>query len=173
MVELIRDCVQEISYEKLVCKKHLLVIAVGEEEMNRNFIKMLKITGFHGKITFISQPKMVSILKQLEWDNKEVMKWEGNYTLALPEILLEQESLMDMDGFVFFSLQSTNLRDRNVLEIAQTLAGERDIDIYCVDSDNELYIYKNLDMYNRTVSLYLEIDNLIDAYYTGKRGLAE
>lgn len=163
-MKIMKKSIKKADYFQLKSKKHLIVIAVNEEVRIREFLTCLEEAGFKGKITFYAQPKMCSALKEV-LPQAGVIEWEGVYTKKMAEDIIGRKEFNDADAFLFFCKQFLDLRDQNIMEIAELLQKKRTICVYGLDTDNELCEYENVDIYNKAVHSYLEINDLLGIYY--------
>lgn len=164
----IRSHVQEIPYEQMQKHKRLLVVAVSEEKLLKAFADKMQSAAPTVEVVYVAQPKMVRILKELTGGSARVLPWEGAYTIKLAEHVKEEYSDGGFDGFLHFVGQSVDLRNTNLVQIAQRLAqGREDFGVYATDGDGVLYAYRDIAGYLHGIRLYEDACAYIDEHYNG------
>ena len=154
----IKACINPASYEELAAQKHILLIAINEEGLIRNFFERINACGAEAEITLIAQPKMVSVLNPYVGSRTDILEWKGPYTADVVDQVHSKAS-RQIDAFVFFSGQKLDIRNLNLLEIADRF-WERP-KAFCIDSDDEVYRYDKVDLLLQAIKRYFEMDKYI------------
>lgn len=163
LLKIIKDCVIETSYESLKNLKHLVIIAINDEGMNKRFLQRLKDVNSDIELTFIAQPKLFHILEDIVDEKTSILKWEGAYTVETASYIKESLHNSEPDSFAFFCDQPVNLRNRNLISIAELINQKSDFSIYSVDFEGTLYKYHNIALFNQGLHLYTEINLFIES----------
>lgn len=162
LLQNIRGCVQEISFRQFQSVKRLFVVAINDEGMIKKLLHNLVDVNPDIEIIVIAQPKMAEILRGNTGAGIQVLEWQGAYTVKMVDYVKGKLSDAELDGFLYFCDQPINLRNRNLLEIAEVFYNKPDFHICCVDFEGVLYEYQNIELYNLGIHLYEDINRFIE-----------
>ena len=161
LLKSIKGCVRAVPFQKLADCKHIIAIAVNEEGIIKEFLCRIFALSDTIEIVFIAQPKAAKILRTITDKNIYVVEWQGTYTNEVTEVVNNQLGASEWDGFLYFCDQPINLRNMNILNIAEAFKVRKDYSIYGVDIEGTLYEYQNIALYNRGIHLYEEVNTFI------------
>lgn len=164
LLKIIKSCVREISFQRLSDRKRMLIIAINEEGLMKDLLQNLLDGNPNMEMIFIAQPRMVKILQEITDGKALVLAWQGAYTMKVADYVKEKLCGLDLDGFLFFSNQSVDLRSNNLIGIAEALSNRPDFIICGVDVVGTLYEYQNIELYNRGIKLYEDANLFLDLY---------
>lgn len=162
LLKSIKDCVREISFEQLKDCKRLLIVAVNEEGIIKTLLQSLFDANFNIEIAFVAQSRMIKTLREITTEETQIIEWQGAYTDQLVDYVKSRLENFEPDGFLHFCNQPVDLRNNNLLNIAQAFKNKPDFGIYSMDGEGMLYKYRNIALYNRGIHLYEEINAYID-----------
>lgn len=161
LLKSIKGCVRAVPFQKLAGCKHIIAIAINEEGIIKEFLCRLSALSDTVEIVFIAQPKMAKILRTIPDKNIYVVEWQGTYTNEVATVVRNQLGSAGWDGFLYFCDQPVNLRNMNILNLAETLKVRKDYSIYGIDIEGTLYEYQNIALYNRGIHLYEEVNTFV------------
>ena len=128
----------------------------------KNFLQNLLEFNHDIEIVFIAQPGMASILRGSLIQNACVLEWQGKYTAETADYVKRAMGDVRLDSFLYFCDQPVNLRNRNIMDIAEALDNGENFWILSMDSEGTLFKYQNIELYNRGIHLYEEADAFIN-----------
>lgn len=161
LLKSIKGCVKAVPFQKLADCKRIAAIAVNEEGIIKEFLHRLFAISETIEIAFIAQPKMAEILRTITSKNVYVVEWQGTYTNEVTEAVRNQLGVSEWDGFLYFCDQPINLRNMNILNLAEAFKVRKDYSIYGIDIEGTLYEYQNIILYNRGIHLYEEVNTFV------------
>lgn len=161
LCRIIESCVVETDYKTVSSCKNLLMVAVNEERWLKRCVEGLLGQRPEMKITFIAQPIMEPILKKW-YGQHTVIEWKGKYTVNVVRALENNEQSSKPEGFFYFTEQPVNLRDENLMKIAEVLQESAGIRVFSSTIGDDLYEYHNISLYRRAISIYEETNQMID-----------
>lgn len=170
LLENIRGCVCEISFQQFRDIKRLLVIAVNEERMITKLLHNLADVNSDMEVIVIAQPSMAELLRRNADAKIQVLEWQGRYTLSMVDWVRSKLCDLEPDSFLYFSDQPINLRNRNLLDIAEAFCNQSDFHIFCVDFEGALYEYRDIELYNLGIHLYEDMNRFIELSLEIKEG---
>lgn len=159
---MIEECVIPVSYEVFKQRKKLLVIAISEEIRFQNSIKKILEHNPSIELIIIAQTELKKVLEGIYGSRYRILGWSGKYTVDLVDKAKDEADISGIDGFLYFTQHPVNLRDKNLLCIAERLRQEADVHVYSDTVGYELYEYRNLPVYSQGIKVYEEIHHLID-----------
>ena len=169
----IRKCVQEISFRRFQHTKRLLVVAINDEGMNKKLLQNLTDANLDMEIIIVAQPKMAEVLRDSADEKIKVLEWHGRYTIEVVHYVENELSGIELDGFLFFGDQPINLRNHNLLDIANSLYNKPNFCICCVDFEGTLYEYRNIELYNLGIRIYKDMNQFIELSLETERHMEE
>lgn len=158
----IRACVQEISFQRFQDMKRLVVVAINDEGMNKKLLQNLADVNPDMEVVIITQPRMAEILQSSINEKIHVLEWQGAYTEEVVCYVKSKLPDLELDGFLYFCDQPINLRNHNLLDIAEIFANKPDFYIGCVDFEGSLYEYWNIALYNLGIHIYKDMNRFIE-----------
>lgn len=161
LCKMIGECVVPVSYAALRDRKKLLVIAISEEVRFQKSVQKMEEQNSGIEIIIVAQAQTAAALEGIYQGKYKVVSWSGKYTTDLIDRVKAEADLDGLDGFLFYTQHEVNLRDKNFIEIARCLQGNRDIHVYSDVVGYELYEYRNLPLYSQSIRVYEEINRLI------------
>lgn len=161
LLKSIKSCVKTVPFQRLADCKHIAAIAVNEEGIIREFLCRLFALSDAIEIVFIAQPKVAEILRTITDKNVYVVEWQGMYTNEVIGAIKDQLGDLEWDGFLYFCDQPVNLRNMNILNLAEAFKSGKNYSIYGIDIEGALHEYQNIELYNRGIHLYEEINTFI------------
>lgn len=162
---MIEECVVPVSYKVFKHRKKLLVIAISEEVRFQNSIKKILECNASIEIIIVAQAELKKVLDGIYGGRYQVIGWSGKYTVELIDKIKSEADISGIDGFLYFTQHSVNLRDNNFISIALELQREMDIQVYSDTVGYELYEYHDLPLYRQGIHVYEEINRLIRLKY--------
>lgn len=163
LLKIIKRCVIETSYERLKHLKCLVIIAINDEGMNRRFMQELRNVNFEVEIIFVMQPGLFNNMKDIVDEKTRIIEWKGAYTSETASYIKNNLYNLEPDGFAFFGDQPINLRNRNLIDIAEIISQKTDFHIFSVDFEGNLYEYRNITVFNQGLHLYAETNLFIES----------
>ena len=168
----IRNCIKEIPYEQFRDIKKLVIIATNEEGQLTKLIRTLCKINPDMEILFIAQPKMAKILPEFINDKMSIYEWQGLYTMQMADYIISNINGSKLDGFLYFCDQPINLRNNNLMNIAENLWNKLNIRVFSVNMEEEAFFeYHNIEMYNCGVGLYEKANRFIDLCLKASNGM--
>ncbi len=164
--QLIEGCVNKVTYREISQCKKILVVAINEETRFKNFLESLEKENPSIELIIVAQESMVERMISEYYEKYKILAWNGKYTLDVLEEVDERYRISDVEGFVFFTDLSINLRDMNFMNMAEVLQSRRVVNIYCSTVSGELFEYKNVSVYIQAIKVYQDINDLIDKYFS-------
>ncbi len=158
---MIGKCLAPVSYEVFQQRRKLLVIAISEEVRFQKSIQKIEECNPNIELIIVAQMELKKVLDGIYNDRYQVVGWNGKYTVELVDRVKSEADISGTDGFLYFTQHPVNLRDKNMINIAQRLQKEADIQVYSDVVGYELYEYHNLPLYSQGIKVYEEINHLI------------
>lgn len=155
-----KNCIYNIDYLAFKNMKNILVISVIEEARFKEFMENLRIVNPEAKIIIVVQDYVFEAFQQQYGTNNQIIKWHGKYTEKLLDEVAHITDIQLIDGFVFFSDMEGNLRDSNFLNLALKMPSKMRVVNWTIG--NELFEYKNIPLYLKTIEVYSNINELIE-----------
>lgn len=162
LMALIERCVVKTAYREIANCGKLVVIATNIETRFEKFIKDLQREKNDIELIIVAQPTMENILRDSYGGKYQIVGWKGRYTLDVLDKINKEGGLNHVNGFVFFSEQAVNLRDANFIDIAENLQTSNGVRVFSNIIGDEVYEYRNIDVYNRAMRIYQDVNILID-----------
>ncbi len=157
----IKNCVQTVPFQKLADCRRIITIAVNEEGIIREFLDRLFALSEAIELVFVAQPKTAAILRTIADYNIYVVEWRGTYTNEVIDVVRNRLGDLEWDGFLYFCDQPVNLRNINILNLAEAFNRGKEYSIYTIDIEGTLYEYQNIAFYNQGIHLYKEVNAFI------------
>lgn len=170
---MIDECLTLVSYEVFQHRRKLLVIAISEEVRFQKSVQKIEECNPDIELIIVAQMGLKKVLDGIYNGRYPVVGWSGKYTVELIDKIKSEADISGTDGFLYFTQHPVNLRDKNMISIAQRLQEEADIRVYSDTVGYELYEYHNLPLYSQGIRVYEEIDRLISLRFrdvTGEGG---
>lgn len=165
LINIAQKCVNKITYSQLRRNKNMAVISVIDETRFKNFVDGLLECNSDINLIIVAQDYMENAFRETYGRQFCVIGWHGRYTAKLIDRISEETGNSGIDSFAFFSEIPINLRDSNYIEIARKLKENSDVNVYSVTVGNELYEYKNILLYQKSLQLYQDINEVMDLYF--------
>ncbi len=162
---MIEECITQISYNEFQQRRKLLVIAISEEVRFQKSIQKIEECNPNIKLIIVAQMELKKVLDGIYNGRYQVIGWSGKYTVELVDKIKSEADISGIDGFLYFTQHPVNLRDKNMISIAQCLQKEEDIRVYSDTVGYELYEYRNLPLYRQGIKVYEEINHLISLQF--------
>ncbi len=153
-------CVKNVGFKNIKMMDHIVIFGTRAYKLIERVIEEIKKINSNIKIVFILREYMYENMKKLISKNDDVIFIQGDYSENIVEILKEKNYYDDIDGIIFYTLQKFDMGNFNILNIANNI--KKNIIVYGITKDYELYEYNNLNYYLIGMQLYLDIDNYID-----------
>lgn len=158
---MIEECLTPVSYEVFQYRRKLLVIAISEEVRFQKSVQKIEECNPDIELIIVAQMGLKNVLDGIYNGRYPVVGWSGKYTVELIDKIKSEADISGTDGFLYFTQHPVNLRDKNMISIAQRLQKELDIRVYSDTVGYELYEYHNLPLYSQGIRVYEEINCLI------------
>lgn len=158
----LESCVQMVSYRELRKCRNMIVIGTNVKNKFSRFYEYLLNENPTINLFFVCQKQMIEYMTGLVGTNNNFFEWNGKYSLETLNMLKDKINLNEIDSFLYFSTEPLNLKDINIIQIANELEKQNNIRVYCVDNAKELYLCKKLDLCNIGLILYEQINSYIE-----------
>lgn len=165
LYSLTEACVIPVPYETLKERNKLLVIAINEEVRFQKSVQKIEECNPNIELIIAAQMELKKVLDGIYNGRYPVVGWSGKYTVELVDKIKSETDISGTDGFLYFTQHPVNLRDKNMISIAQRLQKEADIRVYSDTVGYELYEYHNLPLYRQGIKVYEEINHLISLQF--------
>ena len=159
LYETIRCGVKAVSWEEL--KKYSNILIIWKNDFEDKFEQIREVNQDAKLYRLI--PSGMKQEKDLFADDKYItFEWKGMYTTEIIDMLEERGIIEELECFVFGGVMPIDLRNINLLEIAEKLDKNAGIPAFCIDSESDLYYYENVRVCCRGLELYMALDEYID-----------
>lgn len=162
LCQLIENCIDTVTYQNIAECRRLLMVALNEEARLKKCVDKLRKANGDIQILFIAQPAMEPVLKEWYGEKYPIIGWKGKYTLDIIPLLKEKTEMSLLDGFLYFTEQPINTRDKNFTQIVETMQTDVDIRIFSNTIGEDLYEYHHLALYNQAMKVYEDINQLLE-----------
>lgn len=139
---------------------NMLIISVIEETRFKTFIEGLLECNPRISLSVVVQDYVYDGFYADFGARCKIIPWHGPYGLSLIDDVLDGQH-EEFDSFAFFSDFAVNLRDINLLTIADKLNDIQHINLYNCTIGNDIYTYRNIKKYIRILCCYEEINKLV------------
>lgn len=145
-------------------------LILGANQLNKLNKLLTRISDAHQDFECIH----VANTKQAEFINQNrpkdsVISWKNRYSLEILNTTEIKDSLDSFSAFLFVSTNPINLRDLNIIEIAQVLS-KAGVGIYVFDYGmEEIYEYTNLPLFKKGLEVYVGINDFIGMALDAKK----
>lgn len=158
----IENCIEREDYDDFLNSKHILALGTNAKMTFRNvYIEIKKYTQIVD-LTVIVQKNMVDYYLPLIKENNMIVQWDGNYSMELFEKMENGGELNKIDTFIFFARQVFDIRNCNIMQIAEELEKKYSIKIYCINFDAEIYRIRKVGLCYTGLLLYDQMSRFID-----------
>lgn len=161
LLKSIKGCVKTVPLSKLAECKCIAAIAVNEEGTIKDFLRRLFELNNTAEIVFIAQPKMAKLIRTITNKHIYVIEWQGAYTNKTAEVVRNLSGFSVWDAFLYFCDQPINLRNSNILNLAEVFRSGKNYSVYSIDLEGMVFEYQNLALLNRGIHLYEEANTFI------------
>lgn len=155
-------CVEIVNYQDLRKCRNMIIVGTNVKTKFCRFYEHLQEENPAINLNFVCQKQMINYITTLIGTHNKLVEWNGNYSLDTLGMLEKKINLNEIDSFLYFSTEPLNLKDINIMQIADKLEKQYNTRIYCVDHAMELYLCKNLDLCHTGLKLYELINNYIE-----------
>ena len=153
------SCVKEVDCDDVNAMDCVVIFATRLSGLTKYMINIVK-KNKNTKIVLVTQDFMYETLKNDISQQDEVIIQTGGYSVEVVKKILDNGKIGNVSGVIFYTLQKYDLGNINILDIASKL--NKNINVYGITKDKEIYEYSNLEYYLLGLKLYLDIDNYID-----------
>lgn len=159
LCDLIECCVKPVAPTVIQNCKEILFFATHEAR----FCECLKLIGdSESEFIIVTQTDMKEEIENLCPKCRDVILWSGKYNLEVLKIINNVKKLKEIDGFLFSTYQSIDLRDKNFYQIGEALKRENsNIHIFSSDARQDFYEYSDIQLFNQAIRTYEEIAHLV------------
>lgn len=161
LIEKTMSCVHQVDKDEIKTMNCVLVFGSNAFELTKTTINYVKQKNPDARIILVIHSKMFDGLKDIIDSIDCVIKTDIGYTEKIIEDISQKYELCEIDGVMFYTQIENDLGNINILEIVSKI-NDRDIVIYGLNKECEIFNYQNFRFYLKGLRLYKEINLFIN-----------
>ncbi len=145
---------KNIDFDVLKECNKALIICSGVFTKVGELIRVFANYNSDAELIFISREKMHQQIRNFTKNPYVFIPWEEKYSIKVLEVVRKEISLESIDSFFYVCKSAIDLRDINVLKIAQEINKLFSINVFSYTSGEELNFYNDIQKYICSLKCY-------------------
>lgn len=167
MVDLIKEYVtEEIEYNELKICKNVLVVCSGVYTKMNNLLNIFEKYNQQANLFFLGNEDVIE--KLLERNGEmNYYAFNGKFRTELWKGVKRKRNGMKFDSVIYVCKYAVDVRDLNIIELAENVNNEEQIELFSFASGEMLNRYKEIGKYKRSLMLYHDFIGWLDECICG------